>query len=104
MEPLPSSNYTVDVGHVQIADSAVERGGLQPVVCLKANGSKCARVKAREAVRFAAEAEVPDKARSLTFVEWSLKGVYSAFGSNVLWIVHLGGEDKTIIKEKENAV
>ena len=74
VEPLPSSQYTVDVGHVQVAASAVERGGLQPVVCLRANGSKCAHVKAGEKVSFTAEAEVPDMAGSLTFVEWSFEG------------------------------
>lgn len=74
VEPLPSSRYQVDVGHVQVADSAAERGGLQPVVELKANGSKCAHVKAGEPVKFTAQAEVPDQAGSLTFVEWSFEG------------------------------
>lgn len=74
VEPLPSSRYQVDVGHVQVADFAAERGGLQPVVELKANGSKCAHVKAGEPVKFTAQAEVPDQAGSLTFVEWSFEG------------------------------
>ena len=74
VEPLPSSRYQVDVGHVQVADSAAERGGLQPVVELKANGSKCAHVKAGEPVKFTAQAEVPDQAGSLTYVEWSFEG------------------------------
>ena len=74
VEPLPSSNYQVNVGHVQVADSAAERGGLQAVVKLTAVGGKCAHVKAGEAVEFIAEAEAPDKAGSLTFVEWSFEG------------------------------
>ncbi len=73
-EPLPSSKYQVDGGHIQVPDSAAERGGLQPVVCLKANGEKCAYVKPGEEVTFTAEAEVPDGAGGLTCVEWSFEG------------------------------
>lgn len=73
-EPLPSSNYTVDVGHVIVPDNAEERGGIQPVVDLLANGSTCARVKAGEPVKFVAKAEVPYGAGKLTTVEWSFEG------------------------------
>lgn len=73
-EPLSSSNYKVNIGEVIVADRATERGGIQPVVCLKANGSKCAHVKVGQEVVFIAEAEVPTGAGSLTFVEWSLNG------------------------------
>lgn len=74
IEPLPSSNYHVNVGSVEVADSADERGGIQPVVHATANGSKCAYVKAGESVRFVAEAEVPKNAGVLTYVEWSFEG------------------------------
>jgi hypothetical protein len=74
VEPLPSSHYEVDGGHVLVPDSAAERGGLQPVVSLNANGSKYAHAKAGEPVHFTAEAEVPEGAGSLTFVEWSFEG------------------------------
>ncbi len=93
-EPLPSSNYTVDIGHVQVPDSAIERGGLQPVVSLKANGAKCARVKAGEPVRFTAEAEVPDGAGGLTFVEWSFEGE-TDFPEKGEWELRDGGQRGT---------
>ena len=73
-EPLPSTNYRVNVGSVEVADTAAERGGIQPVVHAFANGQKCARVKAGEPVRFTAEAEVPENAGILTFAEWSFEG------------------------------
>lgn len=74
VEPLPSSNYRVNVGQVEVPESAKERGGIQPVVHLLANDSKCAHVKAGEAVIFTARAEVPEGAGSLTSVEWSFEG------------------------------
>ncbi len=74
IEPLPSSNYHVNIGSVEVADSADERGGIQPVVHVTANGSKCAHVKAGENVQFTAEAEVPKDAGVLTYVEWSFEG------------------------------
>ena len=64
--PLPSSNYTVDGGHIIIPERAAERGGLQAVPMLTANGGKCARVKAGEEVSFTVEAEVPEGAGALT--------------------------------------
>lgn len=73
-EPLPSSNYHVNVGSVEVADSADERGGIQPVVYVTANGSKCAHVKTGESVQFTAEAEVPKGAGALTDAEWSFEG------------------------------
>lgn len=72
--PLPSSNYTVDGGHIIIPERAAERGGLQAVPMLTANGGKCARVKAGEEVSFTVEAEVPEGAGALTYVEWSFEG------------------------------
>lgn len=72
--PLPSSNYTVDGGHIIIPERAAERGGLQAVPVLTANGGKCARIKAGEEVSFTVEAEVPEGAGALTYVEWSFEG------------------------------
>ena len=72
--PLPSSNYTLDGGHVIIPESAVLRRGVQAVPVLTANGSKCVHVKAGEKVVFTVDAEVPDGAGALTYVEWSFEG------------------------------
>ena len=73
-EPLPSSAYQVQAGQIAAPENAVERGGIQPVVKVFANGEKCVHVKAGEQVLFTAEAEVPDKAGILTYVEWSFEG------------------------------
>jgi len=73
-EPLPSTNYQVKIGEIILADNAAERGGLQPVVNLTANGSACAYVRPGQEVTFAAKAEVPAGAGSLTSVEWSFEG------------------------------
>lgn len=72
--PIASSKYTVNIGEVNVGDNANERGGIQPVVHLMANSSKCAYVKKGEEVTFVAEAEVPDRAGALTFIEWSFEG------------------------------
>lgn len=72
--PLPSTNYTVDGGHVIVPESARERGGLQAVPVLTANGSKCAHVKKGETVHFEVTAEAPEGAGVLTGVAWSLDG------------------------------
>lgn len=74
IEPLPSSNYRVNVGSVEVPESADDRGGIQPVACALVNGMKCAHVKAGESVHFTVEAEVPKDAGVLTYVEWSFEG------------------------------
>ena len=84
--PLPSSEYSVNIGQVEVPETAVERRGIQPVVTVYANGGVCANVKCGETVTFTAEAEVPDGAGSLTTVEWSFDGDqnYPEKGSFVL--------------------
>ena len=72
--PLPSSEYSVNIGQMVVPEKAVERKGIQPVVALLANGGTCAHVKCGETVSFVAEAEVPDEAGSLTRAEWSFEG------------------------------
>ena len=72
--PLPSSEYQVNIGQMIVPDPAVERKGIQPVVTLLANGSRCAHVKCGEPISFIAEAEVPAGAGSLTQAEWSFRG------------------------------
>lgn len=74
IEPLSSSNYNVNAGQIEVPDTAGERGGIQPVVKLLANTSKCAHVKKGEKVSFTALVEVPEGAGSLTSVEWSFEG------------------------------
>lgn len=73
-EPVPSTNYEVDGGIIKVPATAEERGGIQPVVELYANGSKCAHVSVGEEVEFVADATVPNDAGKLTFVEYSFEG------------------------------
>lgn len=70
------------------------RGGVQAVPALTANGSKCARVKAGEAVAFTVEAEVPDGAGALTFVEWSFEGEQD-FPEKGVWELRDNGQRGT---------
>jgi len=74
VDPIPTSNYKVEDGQVIVPETAFERGGVQPVVTLLANGSICAYVKAGEEVSFEAAAEVPPLAGTLTKAEWSFEG------------------------------
>lgn len=74
IEPLPSSNYKIDVGCVKISESATERGGIQPVVHLTVNSNKCVHVKAGQGVCFHAKAEVPEGAGKLISMEWNFEG------------------------------
>ena len=64
----------MNVGSVEVPESADDRGGIQPVACALVNGMKCAHVKAGESVHFTVEAEVPKDAGVLTYVEWSFEG------------------------------
>lgn len=68
--PLPSTNYTVDGGNVEVPEKAAERGGLQPVVNVYAEGGKYAHVKAGEPVHFCAAVEMPEKAGMVTALDW----------------------------------
>ncbi|GHT94937.1 hypothetical protein FACS1894141_2610 [Spirochaetia bacterium] len=72
--PPESTGYTVHDGQLSVPPGAVNRRGIQPVVSVKANGAYRAEVKAGEAVRFIAEAEVPPGAGKLTAAEWSFEG------------------------------
>jgi hypothetical protein len=72
--PADTTNYSVVDGQIVVPSKANERKGIQPVVCLKANGSQCAVVKAGEPVHFTAEVELPAHTGKLTAAEWSFEG------------------------------
>lgn len=82
IEPAQSSVYRMDGGSVRIAETAGERGGLQPSIRLLANGEACAHVKAGEAVTLEAEAEVPEGTGKVTEILFSASdpmfGTYAA--------------------------
>jgi hypothetical protein len=68
------TRYRVVDTQVQVPASAAERGGIQPVVELAANGSLRAEVGAGEPVVFEAAIEVPAGAGRVVAAEWCFEG------------------------------
>lgn len=61
-------------GRVILPDSAAERGGIQPVITLSANGDARAEVKAGDTVTLQMQAEVPPNAGTIIAVDWDFDG------------------------------
>jgi hypothetical protein len=72
--PPPSTNYRVVDNQVFLPASAKERGGIQPVVTLTANGSARADVKVGESVTFVGVAEAPPRTGAIVLAEWDFDG------------------------------
>lgn len=73
--PAPSTGYTITPDNqVELSPTATERGGIQPLVHLLANGSEAARVKPGQPVQFSAEITLPAAAGQMENVEWSFEG------------------------------
>lgn len=73
--PTPSTGYTITPDNqVELAPTAAQRGGIQPMVHLLANGTEAAHVKVGQAVHFAAEIALPAAAGGVENVEWSFEG------------------------------
>lgn len=70
-EPLPTTSYEHKDGQIVPAATAAERGGIQCVPELLANGEACAHVKVGEPVRFTAKVTVPAGAGSVTAIDCS---------------------------------
>ncbi|WP_172193202.1 PKD domain-containing protein [Actinomyces faecalis] len=70
-EPPASSTYRVDGGQVVLPASSAERGGVQPVVSLKASVST---VEVGQTVRLEAKAQVPAAAGQIVGFEWDHDG------------------------------
>lgn len=61
-------------GQIVLAPTAAERGGIQPVVSVTANGSTRADVRAGDEVTLVVHAEVPPGAGSIISVKWDFDG------------------------------
>jgi hypothetical protein len=61
-------------GQIVLPSTARERGGIQPVVQVTADGSKRAEVSSGTAVDLAVHAEVPPGAGTVIGVKWDLDG------------------------------
>jgi hypothetical protein len=68
------TRYRVEDAQVIVPDGARERGGIQPVVRLQADGAMRAEVAVNQAVRFKARIEVPPGAGSVVAAEWDFEG------------------------------
>ena len=68
--PPDETSYRVENGQVIVPPMVAERGGVQPVVTLTANGGERADVKVGEAVAFTGRVETPSGAGSIVDAEW----------------------------------
>jgi hypothetical protein len=73
MRPADTRYKMVDA-QVVVPDTAHERGGVQPVIVLRANGAVRAEVAVGETVTFTAAIETPPGAGKVVAAEWDFEG------------------------------
>lgn len=73
IEPAETQFEYLD-GEIILSSNAVERGGVQPVVAVTANGKSRAEVKAGKAVNLEVSAEVPAGTGTIISVLWDFDG------------------------------
>ena len=73
IEPPRSTDYHYENGQILPAKTASMRFGVQPVAKLTANGQECLHIKCGEKVTLRCEAEVPEAAGSITFVDFDFE-------------------------------
>lgn len=66
--------FELDDGQVILPASAKERGGIQPVVSVTADGAKRVQVRAGTPVRLEVHAEVPPRAGGVVSIKWDPDG------------------------------
>jgi hypothetical protein len=73
-----STTYQYVDGQVRLPATAAERGGVQPVVSVTANGGSLATVSVGEPVTLTVHAEVPEAGGTIVSVQWDFdsKGTY----------------------------
>jgi hypothetical protein len=72
--PPSNTRYEVVDGQVVVPATAAERGGIQPVISLKANGGERADVAVGETVSFRAEIGVPTNTGKVVSAQWDFEG------------------------------
>ena len=75
VQPPAETRYEVVDGQVQVPATAAQRGGIQPVAELKANGGERAEVAVGQPVTFTAEIHVPPDTGKVVAVEWDFMGI-----------------------------
>jgi Tannase and feruloyl esterase/PKD domain len=78
-EAPPATRYSYTDGQIRLPGSAGERGGVQPVVAVAANGGARTEVKVGDPVDLEVRAETPAAGGSIVSVEWDFEG-HGAFG------------------------
>lgn len=73
-EPSPATNYRLERNLPLVPAAAKERGGVQPVVELLANGGKRAEIQAGEAVKLTLAVQHPNEGEFVRRLEWSFEG------------------------------
>ena len=74
VRPPTNTRYTMVESQVHVPPRAEQRGGIQPVVSLTANGRERADVGVGEPVTFVAEITVPPGTGKVVAAEWDLVG------------------------------
>jgi hypothetical protein len=69
-----ATRYRIVAAQVEVPDGAHDRGGVQPVIALRANGGVRAEVSVGAAVTFTAAIEVPPGAGKVVAAEWDFEG------------------------------
>ncbi|MDB6061502.1 MAG: uncharacterized protein JWM78_1605 [Verrucomicrobiaceae bacterium] len=69
-----STSFEFADGKVSLPPTAAERGGIQPVVSVKANGAIRTEVKTGQTVSLEVHGEVPEKGGAIIAVEWDFEG------------------------------
>jgi hypothetical protein len=73
IEPAPTA-FEYHDGLVTLPSAATERGGIQPVVTVTANGAERAEIRVGEVVALEVHGEVPPGAGTVIAVEWDFDG------------------------------
>ncbi|GAB2983031.1 PKD domain-containing protein [Amycolatopsis acidiphila] len=73
-EAPPATSYSYVDGQIRLPASAAERGGVQPVVTVVANGAARTEVKAGDPVELEVHAEAPPGGGTIVSVEWDFDG------------------------------
>jgi hypothetical protein len=68
------TSYEYQDGQVSLPSTALDRGGIQPVVTVSANGSLAAHVRVGEPVSLQVHAEVPPGAGAIISATWDFDG------------------------------
>jgi hypothetical protein len=71
--PTDNNNYAVADGQIEEPETAVARGGIQPVVKLTANGGVRADIKADDAVKFSGVLDVPHGTGKVVIAAWGFE-------------------------------